>query len=237
MVNNSEEYVANRIAEKSDGRYRYMSGYTIKENPVIIQCVYCGATREVTYHNIVTGKKVGRCPACVARAREIKRGQALIDKALRIRAKNEKRQCQAEEQARRKAERETPHCCPVCGELTTKPIYCSVACRNKAQNKRHDQRRGDRIKAVLVDNDITVEGLFKRDKGVCWLCGKRCDFEDYVTRDGAFIAGDWYPSIDHVIPLSKGGEHSWDNVRLAHRHCNTLKRDIIVDISTETTPL
>lgn len=77
----------------------------------------------------------------------------------------------------------------------------------------------------MVDKDITVEGLFRRDKGICYLCGRECSFDDYVIRDGVFIAGDWYPSIDHVIPLSKGGVHSWDNVKLAHRRCNLIKRD------------
>lgn len=55
------------------------------------------------------------------------------------------------------------------------------------------------------------------------LCGGLCDWEDYVVRDGVVICGDWYPSIDHVIPVSKGGLHSWENVKLAHRKCNTRK--------------
>ena len=32
-------------------------------------------------------------------------------------------------------------------------------------------------------------------------------------------------SKDHIIPLAKGGEHSWDNIQLAHRICNSLKAD------------
>lgn len=35
--------------------------------------------------------------------------------------------------------------------------------------------------------------------------------------------GDNYPSVDHIVPLAKGGLHSWDNVQLAHFKCNTLK--------------
>ena len=76
--------------------------------------------------------------------------------------------------------------------------------------------------------DITVEGLFRRDVGKCWLCGERCNFEDYTVRDGNFIVGDWYPSIDHVIPLVKGGKHSWANVKLAHHRCNSIKHDKII---------
>ena len=55
------------------------------------------------------------------------------------------------------------------------------------------------------------------------ICGRPCDYEDYTVDGDIFIAGNWYPSIDHVIPVSKGGRHSWDNVKLAHRLCNTVK--------------
>lgn len=77
----------------------------------------------------------------------------------------------------------------------------------------------------MVDKDITLQGLFKRDQGVCHICGLRCLWDDYITRDGVVICGEWYPSIDHVIPLAKGGYHSWENVKLAHRRCNTIKSD------------
>jgi 5-methylcytosine-specific restriction endonuclease McrA len=35
----------------------------------------------------------------------------------------------------------------------------------------------------------------------------------------------WKVTLDHIIPLSKGGTHTWDNVRPAHRRCNELKGD------------
>jgi len=33
------------------------------------------------------------------------------------------------------------------------------------------------------------------------------------------------PTIDHVIPLSKGGTHEPANVQLAHYYCNSIKAD------------
>lgn len=50
-----------------------------------------------------------------------------------------------------------------------------------------------------------------------------------LDNDNNFIVGYDYPSIDHVIPISKGGTHTWDNVRLAHHHCNSIKKDSIVN--------
>jgi 5-methylcytosine-specific restriction endonuclease McrA len=51
--------------------------------------------------------------------------------------------------------------------------------------------------------------LYKRDKGICQLCLKRCTRED--------------ASRDHVIPISEGGEHSYKNCVLAHLRCNSSK--------------
>lgn len=107
-------------------------------------------------------------------------------------------------------------------------FFCSENCRLKFQNKKHDIKRRIKIKSALVDNDISLEKLIKRDKYKCWICGKKVDLNDYEVReDGCFISGPSYPSIDHVMALSNGGLHSWSNVRLAHRICNMKKSDNI----------
>ena len=62
-----------------------------------------------------------------------------------------------------------------------------------------------------------IKWLRKRDGNSCSLCGRA------VVRK----SGWWGPSIDHVIPLSKGGQHCADNVKLAHTLCNNLKGDDI----------
>ena len=77
------------------------------------------------------------------------------------------------------------------------------------------------------DNDITLEKLYKRDGGKCYLCGIICDWNDGIDKDGTFVAGQMYPSIDHVFPLSKGGHHTWENVKLACRGCNSRKRNTL----------
>jgi 5-methylcytosine-specific restriction endonuclease McrA len=32
-------------------------------------------------------------------------------------------------------------------------------------------------------------------------------------------------SIDHIVPIARGGEHEWDNVQPAHLGCNIQKND------------
>lgn len=56
-----------------------------------------------------------------------------------------------------------------------------------------------------VDRDV----VYERDGGICQLC------------DEAIGEAKWH--VDHVRPLSKGGEHSYANVQLAHARCNLTK--------------
>lgn len=54
---------------------------------------------------------------------------------------------------------------------------------------------------------LTRRTLLHRDNHTCQYCGKRGD------------------TIDHVLPKSRGGRHSWDNVVIACRPCNAKKSD------------
>ena len=68
------------------------------------------------------------------------------------------------------------------------------------------------------DCSTSLDKLIDRDGLACYLCGKTCTKED--KRWGTF--GPDYPTIDHVIPLSKGGSHTWDNVKVACGECNCV---------------
>lgn len=118
------------------------------------------------------------------------------------------------------------HVCAVCGEVYTAhhPFskYCSSKCARKLYKKR------DRYNGITVDADITLEALARRDNNTCQICGGAVDWDDKKTINGTVICGNNYPSIDHIMPISKGGLHSWDNVQLAHRYCNTLKCDKVI---------
>lgn len=219
MVKNTEKDVAERIKQKHNGTLEYISGYKNKDSLIKVKCLVCGEVIERTYHHLTTHPNA--CPVCKQRHYDL------------VKAEREKQKQEREEERKRNAEarkaevkqriEERKHACPVCGTITTRRKYCSKKCADRAHSKTKEHRRRMRLANVTIDKDITVEGLFRRDKGICYICGGKCDYEDYTVRDGIFIAGDWYPSIDHVKPISKGGLHRWDNVRLAHRHCNTLK--------------
>lgn len=158
----------------------------------------------------------------------------------REKAKEVERERKKEEREKEKAERdaikqanidywqnyEAEHECSVCGNVfiahypTAK--YCSKNCSRKVTRIRK------RYEGITIDKDITVQKLAKRDHDKCQLCGLPVDWNDKHKTDKAVICGDMYPSIDHIIPISSGGLHAWDNVQLAHRICNTRKGNKVV---------
>ena len=54
---------------------------------------------------------------------------------------------------------------------------------------------------------ISRRGVFARDEHRCQYCGERAE------------------TLDHVVPRSRGGTHTWDNVGAACRPCNVRKAD------------
>ena len=58
---------------------------------------------------------------------------------------------------------------------------------------------------------VTYSELRVRDGGDCYLCGR------FITRRSV--------SMDHVIPVSRGGNYTRENLRLAHARCNGIKGD------------
>lgn len=127
--------------------------------------------------------------------------------------------------------------CPHCSEEFHMSIdgasykYCGncymVAIRENRRIARRGNSRDKRWRTNgKPDYSINLLKLHQKDNGICYLCNEQTDYEDMiVTSEGYYIAGGDYPSIDHVIPIAKGGLHQWENVKLAHRRCNYIKSD------------
>lgn len=116
--------------------------------------------------------------------------------------------------------------CDECGKehhTTSKAQrFCSYKCKTRNRNKLNELERRKYYDAG--DNSITLTKLIDKENNICYICLGECDSKDYIKDDkGTIICGNNYPSIEHVIPLSKGGKHEWGNVKLAHRGCNIRK--------------
>lgn len=59
---------------------------------------------------------------------------------------------------------------------------------------------------------LTRQNIFKRDNFECVYCGTRRDL-----------------TLDHVIPSSRGGSHTWTNLVTACKRCNTRKGDFTLE--------
>jgi 5-methylcytosine-specific restriction endonuclease McrA len=74
-------------------------------------------------------------------------------------------------------------------------------------------------RAVYAQGDL-IEPLvlFEKYNWICNICeaeiNKRLRFPHY-----------WAATIEHVIPICKGGTHTWENCRPAHAICNWQKGD------------
>lgn len=77
----------------------------------------------------------------------------------------------------------------------------------KAANAR---RRARLLNATV--GVVDLELVRDQSRGICGICSRAINDNDEVH-------------FDHVVPLSKGGAHSNDNLQLAHAICNRRKKD------------
>ena len=240
----TESQVADYVSRSG---FDYVSGYQSQKKPITVRCRQCGRTFERQFHifrDVATGtwQCGNECPLC----RADRQADRQVDRERKKEEERQTRRVEAEREAQMKAQQRAEqlsrkvndqlarrlaiHVCKNCGtdfciESTgyNSDAYCSSRCQKRWHERIKNEKRMDKLKERPHDTDITLERLFKRDGGVCYICGCQCDWSDIVEKDGTMIAGDHYPSVDHVKPVSKGGTHTWDNIRLACRACNTLK--------------
>jgi 5-methylcytosine-specific restriction endonuclease McrA len=64
---------------------------------------------------------------------------------------------------------------------------------------------------VFIDPSTNYAAIYKRDRGICHCCGKKVARKELV--------------FDHVLPLSCGGSHSPENIKVACYVCNRNRKD------------
>lgn len=89
--------------------------------------------------------------------------------------------------------------------------------RRRAQKHKARARR-KAIEATAFVEYVSPERVFELDRWVCHLCRKRIP-------KGKRSPHPLSATVDHVIPLSKGGLHVYENCRAAHFGCNSAKSD------------
>jgi len=209
--------------------FEYLGDWTGGNTKVSLKCLKHG---EVVSRNIDTLRSSSgiRCKICRAEyLREYGKKRTVYGSREGYLAEVA-RQKEEREQAKHES-RKRIVVCDVCGKqfITYNPQQkrCSTECakahkRGKQPSKNH--RKRIRMYGGEYDRSVTLKRLIERDGLRCKICGEMCDTNDH--RWSKWF-GPLYPTLDHVIPLSKGGGHTWDNVQVAHAICNSTKRDII----------
>jgi 5-methylcytosine-specific restriction endonuclease McrA len=90
---------------------------------------------------------------------------------------------------------------------------------NPARKREADLLHAKKRRAVLAGVErepIDRAAIFERDAWTCGICHEPVDPE--ATWPDKRCA-----SLDHIVPLSKGGPHTMANLRLAHFDCNAIR--------------
>lgn len=206
-------YTADRMREYQRTRYQQDPSYRERMNARHeVTCVHCGTTwktrrKSATYcsaacqaaHQWGTSEERGRQARKAARWRKATRRAARAATGTAGRVRWRAGRCLRCEQ----------------GFISSQPGvgYCSVRCRKKGAKER---RRARQYEAYV--EPVRRIQIFHRDGWICQLC-------DLPVDRGAAVPHPLAATLDHIIPLARGGTHEPSNVQLAHFLCNCTKSD------------
>jgi 5-methylcytosine-specific restriction endonuclease McrA len=92
--------------------------------------------------------------------------------------------------------------------------------RNREIKRNGHHRRKARLIEAFVE-DVNRIVVFERDGYICQLCGIECSTKvDWPAKN--------FATLDHIIPLAKGGTHEYANVQLLCLPCNCSKQDRLI---------
>lgn len=126
--------------------------------------------------------------------------------------------------------------CQWCGvsfiSPTRRAIFCSLKCNNKSFEHHNpeylrdkNRKRRFRIRSTRLEK-FTESDVRLRSGDDCYICGSPIDFE--LKHPDPMC-----PSLDHIMPVSKGGSHTLDNVAMTHLRCNQRKSATVVNIGPQ----
>jgi len=93
---------------------------------------------------------------------------------------------------------------------------CRAEKQKQADINRASKKYQFRKEVLKRGVKIEVDNLVIRDGFDCQICHEPIDWSRRSSRKS-------WPSLDHIVPISKGGEHVYDNCRMVHFGCNAKK--------------
>lgn len=200
-----------------DGRSKVHEATKIAKGPYL-DCIQCGSRHgpSIFQHCSI---------ACAGRTSRMKQLENLISRvcgscgndffAFDVRRQQCSTACKQWDRKYPGVPRVLSGVCEYCGDCFKSLKAGTRYCSSKCSARMGKMRRRARERNAFVEN-VSLAKLIERDGPDCQLCDKPLD-----------MSVEWphpnYPSIDHVIPLSRGGEHSLSNTQMTHLICNVKK--------------
>lgn len=199
------------------------------------ECSMCGVSCKSFETKAIYCGTLCKVNACKRRSDPLRgtRYKAALDAKLErknILAKTKEYKSRLAEKQKQQQQQASLRECAHCGVTycALKPVvmkYCGEQCKS---NQAKDQKRTARLARKAIQRASSVERVspnkvFTRDGWSCYLCG--CHTPSELR--GSYMQN--APELEHVVPLSRGGEHSYANVRCACRACNLIKGDKTLD--------
>jgi 5-methylcytosine-specific restriction endonuclease McrA len=115
--------------------------------------------------------------------------------------------------------KERPAICKYCGvhhshKRSNGPCANCVEQNEKESNAISRNRRKAIQKGVSIAEPVNKRKVFDRDRWRCKMCHIRVQDKTPLLDNSA--------ELDHIVPLSKGGVHTYSNVRCLCRRCNNV---------------
>jgi hypothetical protein len=208
----------------------------------LVKCSQCSQIKEKSQFYTSKGKLSSRCKACAYatyRATYIPKHGATDDdrpclhcgRIYQPKQRRKSSYCSRDckfaarnlksRQHRTKMKAAVTRLCVICNEpiLSTNRSdkkYCSMKCAEDVRGKINNSSR--RLRTDSPFERISRFEIYSRDKWECQLCHKPVKRE--LTWPHKQCA-----SLDHILPLSRGGTNTVANLQLAHYSCNSRRGD------------
>lgn len=206
-----EKHFIERLNDKYPN-FEYIKGYTHSECEVLLKCKKCGEVM-MKHSSLVRSRKNLTCFNClkIKRENKEKRKKMLSQQRLFIIKRDIEKQKEIQS---------------IYQKIKANTFYIGKCVRcNEEYIGKSTSKYCPKCRHIIRDSHSSksLKKLYDRDKGICKICNGICNWNDKKVVNGTTIVGNTYPSIDHIIPLSKGGSDDWENLQLAHFKCNWLK--------------
>lgn len=188
-----------KLAKLEFKRQKLIERKTGRERLVVRQCSECGSVFRAT-NNLQ--KTCGT--ACG------------IERRRRLPYRTHSRIC-AKCQKPFRAGRRTQSLCVLCSQREIRRRRRQMGLDDRGKHAKRAKRAG-----VPYVRGISGIKVFRRDGWRCHICKQRTPKHLQGKNQPRS------PELDHIIPISQGGSHTWDNVACACRECNGRKSNRIL---------